>query len=114
MKISLGAAGLLDVEPRKADHRAGGEQKREDPVPAVPVEHREIHDHRRRESEGDRIDERIELRSEARSGAGSACNTAIERVADSAEDDVQAGGVELAARGRDNGEDAEEKTRQGE
>ena len=47
----------------------------------------EIHDQRRREAEGDRVDERVELFAESAAGSRRARDAAIEHVGDAAEDD---------------------------
>src|SRR5687768_98015 len=110
VEVFFGAPRLLDVEACKPDHGARRKKEREDPVPAVPVQHGEVHDHRRRESEGDRIDERVQLRAESRSRSGCSRYPAVECVAYSAEHDIQTSCIELSARRGDDREDAEEKT----
>ena len=56
-EVRLRGARLFDVEAGEAEHGTRGEQENEDPVPAVGLEHREVHDHRWRETERDRVDQ---------------------------------------------------------
>jgi len=114
MEVFLGAPRLLHVEAREPDHRAGGKEEGEDPVPATSGEDGKVHDHCRRESERYGIDERVELRSETRSRAGRARDPAIERIADTGKHYVKTSGIELAPRGGDDREHPEEQTHQSE
>ena len=109
LEVGLRRTSLLDVEPREAHHRAGGEQEHGQPVPARLIEHGEVHDQPGREPERDRVDERVELLAELRAGVGRARHLAVERIARPAEQHVHACLDELLPRGGDDREDAEEE-----
>ncbi len=73
------------------------------------LKHGEVDDHRGREAERDRVDQRVEFLAEPAPAVGGARHAPVERVGDAAEDDVRDGAREVAARGGDDREDAEEQ-----
>src|SRR5215207_9586462 len=65
VEVSLCPACLLDVEPREPDCSARHVKECDQPFPSFLVEHREVHDERRREPERHDVYEGVELGAEA-------------------------------------------------
>src|SRR5690348_2971704 len=100
VEVRFRSPGLLDVESREAEHGARRKQEDEQPFPVLGVEHREVHDHRGCEPEGDRVHERVELLAHTAARAGGAGDTSVERVGDAPEKDKQSRLPERESRGK--------------